>query len=310
MKMTAEEFCRFLWQKYLVERRYDILGEVVDGQISVIGTGAHEVSRNLEEFIVSMGHESTEWDGTFLIKSQWYQTVELSDEISLVFGELVAKEDAEDGILYDVRFRFSAVLRRDGDGWRLVHMHQSVPDPNQALDEFFPHRMVEENGQQIIYNLRHDSMTGLLNRRYLKETAARMMATDPNGRMLMMDIDDFKQLNDTFGHPFGDRVLILFAQSLKFSFAQGVLGRVGGDEFVVYIPGRMSREECEGLLQAFKKDWKDSQDSLKLPFDITTSIGVSESTEAVNTYDQVWKKADDALYLAKKSGKNKICYDN
>lgn len=308
MKMTAEEFCRFIWQKYLVERRYDILGEVVDSQISVIGTGAHEISRNVEEFVTSMSRESTEWDGTFLIKSQWYQTVELSGELSLVFGELVAKEDAEDGILYDVRFRFSAVLRKDGDSWRLVHMHQSVPDPNQAMDEFFPHRMVEENGQQIIYNLRHDSMTGLLNRRYLKETAARRMAAEPDGRMIMMDIDDFKHLNDTFGHPFGDRVLILFAQSLKFSFPEGVLGRIGGDEFVVYIPGPMSREACDTLIQTFKRDWKESQQTLKLSFDITTSIGVSVSSEAENNYDEVWKKADDGLYQAKKSGKNKVCY--
>lgn len=305
----AEEFCRHIWYQYLVERRYDILTDVIAPDISVIGTGAHETSRNLDEFIQAMSHESMEWDGTFLIKSQWYQTTRLSDELYLVIGELIAKENAEDGILYDVRFRFSMVLRYDGgDRWKIVHVHQSIPDPNQARDEFFPHRMIEQNGQQIIYNLRHDSMTGLLNRLYLTETVNRFMADNPQGHMLMMDIDNFKAINDHYGHPFGDKVLITLSQSLKTSFPQAAIGRVGGDEFVVYLHEFGESRRVEQALQAFLADWRESQHFLQVPGEIHVSIGVSQCPRDGNTYESVWQKADEALYKAKQSGKNTIYF--
>ena len=68
MPKVPRIFAAFLWRSYLVERRYDILGDVVDPGISVIGTGAHEISRNLQEFSVSMERESAEWNGVFTIK--------------------------------------------------------------------------------------------------------------------------------------------------------------------------------------------------------------------------------------------------
>lgn len=310
MKMTAEEFCRHVWQKYLVERRYDILEEVVDAQISVIGTGAHEMSPDLESFAASMLHESKEWNGTFMIKDQWYQTTELTGELSLVIGELAAKEDAEDGILYDVRFRFTMVLRQTVNGWKLIHVHQSVPDANQAHDEFFPHHMVETNSNQVIYNLRHDAMTGLLNRRYLKDIVMRSMESTAEGELLMIDIDNFKNLNDSYGHPFGDKVVVLFAQSLKASFPKAIIGRVGGDEFVVYVPQERNIEESAGELEKFLSDWEESQRPLGLASPITASVGIARFPQDGSNYEEVWKKADEALYRAKGNGKAQVYYLN
>ena len=120
------------------------MDEVIDEQISGIGTGAHEMCPNVESFITSITRESQEWDGAFIIKDQWYQATELSKSLFLVIGELAVKENGGDGILYDMRFRFTMVLRKTATGWKLLHVHQSVPDANQARDEFFPHRMVEE----------------------------------------------------------------------------------------------------------------------------------------------------------------------
>lgn len=306
--ISAEEFCRYMWKQYLVERRYDILTEMIDPELSVIGTGAHEFCRDMEAFAASMARESREWDGAFLIKNQWYQTTPLSPEFSLVIGEIVAKEDARDGILFDIRFRFSIVLRKTQGGWKLVHVHQSVPDANQAYDEFFPHRMLEKNSQQVVYNLRHDTMTGLLNRLYLKHIVDRSMETGPQGYMLMLDVDTFKQLNDTYGHPFGDRVLILLAQSLKSMFPNGAAGRIGGDEFVIYLAGEITDEQLKTLLCEFKRDWAESQRALDLPCEVTVSIGVARCPQAGVTFDAVWQRADEALYQAKNAGRNKVRY--
>ncbi len=303
---TPEEFCRAMWHEYLVERRYDMFDDLLDPAISVIGTGAHEVSRNIDEFAAAMERESAEWDGTFIIKDIWCQTTELSNNLYLVIGELMAKEDAQDGILYDAHFRFSVIMRREQAGWKVLHVHQSVPDPNQARDEFFPHRMVEQNGQQIIYNLRHDTMTGLLNRLYLKETVSRYMRDNPNGLLLMIDIDNFKDINDQYGHPVGDKVLILLSQSLKSAFPGAALGRVGGDEFVVYVAGVPHSQQLKTALDAFKQDWSGGRRIRAFSEEVTVSIGAARYPQDGTSYDDVWKKADDALYRAKKQGKNQI----
>ena len=305
---TPEEFCRFLWHQYLVERRYDFLAEVVDPALSVIGTGAHEVSRNVEAFEAAMARESGEWNGSFLIKDQWYQTTALSDGCCLVMGELVVRESAADGLPYDLHFRFTVVLRKGDGGWKLVHVHQSVPDPNQTQDEFFPHRMLEQTGQQIIYNLRHDSLTGLLNRLYLTETASRLIGNGPQGWLLVLGIDRFKDINDDFGHPFGDKVLVSLAQSIKSAFSQAVAGRVGGDEFVVYLPGEMSQAALERLLARFKGDWAEGQQALRAGRPITVSIGVSQCPRDGADYETLWQRADEALYTAKKGGRDQVCF--
>ena len=158
--ISANDFCRFIWKSYLEERRYDLISDFISDKISIIGTGAHEVERNLQEFIAKIEEESQEWTGRFIIRDQWYQTTELSDSHSLVMGELAVREDADEGILYDMCFRFTIVLEKAECGWKIVHIHQSVADPNQASDEFFPHHMVEQTYTQIVYNLRHDSLTG------------------------------------------------------------------------------------------------------------------------------------------------------
>ena len=303
---TAEDFCRFIWHEYLEERHYSIMGELVDPEISVIGTGAHEVSRSLDEFGAAMSRESTEWNGLFLIKDQWYQTTTLSDTFSLVIGELTAKEESHGDIPYQIRFRFSILLRRAGTTWRILHVHQSVPDPNQARDEFFPHRMVEKSGQEIIYNLRHDTMTGLLNRLYLKATASRYMKDTSCGQMLMLDVDQFKQLNDSFGHPFGDKVLILLAQSLRACFPEAAVGRVGGEEFVVYWSGQKDADELDEALATFLQDWRENQQLLSFGQDITLSIGAAQYPQDGDCYEAVWEKADEALYKAKKSGGDQV----
>lgn len=299
---TPEEFCRFLWHEYLEERRYDILYQVVDDDLSVIGTGGHEVSHNLEEFARAMARESTEWNGAFMIRSQWYQSTKLAEDVYLVIGELEAKEDSRDGILYDVQFRFSLVVRRRADGWRVVHVHQSVPDPNQAMDEFFPHRMVEKNGQQVIYNLRHDSLTGALNRLYLEETVGRYMGGMGEGLMLMVDIDKFKGLNDTYGHPVGDKALILLTQCLKSAFPKAAVGRIGGDEFVVYLPEAITPEALTEALAGFRRDWEEGQRPLELHSTLTVSTGIARYPRDGEDYHSVWTRADEALYVAKKQG--------
>ena len=68
--ISANDFCRFIWKSYLEERRYDVISDFISDKISIIGTGAHEVERNLQEFIAKIEEESQEWTGRFIIRDQ------------------------------------------------------------------------------------------------------------------------------------------------------------------------------------------------------------------------------------------------
>lgn len=298
--ISANDFCRFIWKSYLEERRYDLISDFISDKISIIGTGAHEVERNLQEFIAKIEEESQEWTGRFIIRDQWYQTTELSDSHSLVMGELAVREDADEGILYDMCFRFTIVLEKAECGWKIVHIHQSVADPNQASDEFFPHHMVEQTYTQIVYNLRHDSLTGLLNRLYFKETCERFLTAGDSGAFLMIDIDMFKNINDQYGHPAGDKTLISFSESLKSVIAPNALaGRVGGDEFTLFLPGMNHKGEMEGFFTMLNTDWGERQKLLQMHEPVSISVGVTFTSKGNNSYGVLLNKADQALYLAK-----------
>lgn len=307
--ISANDFCRYIWKSYLEDRRYDLVNEFVSDKISIIGTGAHEIERNLHEFIAKFTEESHEWTGHFVIRDQWYQTTELSDSHSLVMGELVVREDSEEGILYDMCFRFTVVLEKSENGWKVVHIHQSVADPNQMSDEFFPHHMVEKTHTQIVYNLRHDSLTGLLNRLYFKETCERFQADGDNGAFLMMDIDWFKKINDQYGHPIGDKTLISFSESLKSVISPASLAaRMGGDEFTLYLSGIRQRGEVEDFFLSLMTDWEERQKALHIHDQVSISAGVAFTSNADTSYEALLAQADQALYLAKKKKNNELIH--
>lgn len=307
--ISANDFCRFIWKSYLEDRRYDLISEFISDKISIIGTGAHEVEKNLQEFIEKIEQESHEWNGRFIIRDQWYQTTELSDTNSLVMGELAVREDADAGILYDMCFRFTIVLEKSDNGWRIVHIHQSVADPNQASDEFFPHHMVEQTYTQIVYNLRHDSLTGLLNRLYFKETCERFLAAGECGAFLMIDIDMFKSINDKYGHPIGDKTLISISESLKSVITPNALaGRVGGDEFTLFLPGINNLREIEGFFATLNMDWEERQKALQMREQVSISVGVTFVAYANISYEAILNEADQALYLAKTNKNNGLVH--
>ncbi len=125
--------------------------------------------------------------------------------------------------------------------------------------------------------------------------------------LIVMDIDNFKRINDTFGHLYGDAVIAMAAGSIKSTLDEDdVVGRFGGDEFFAFIDNS-EREDLERKLEAIRlailKMRLDANDDK----DISCSIGVALG-DGTSTYEELFKKADSALYKAKKNGKNRFEY--
>ena len=119
--------------------------------------------------------------------------------------------------------------------------------------------------------------------------------------LLSMDIDFFKSINDTYGHPGGDEVLMAVANTLRDACGENIVGRVGGEEFIAIIESKKDKtleEYCESI--------RKSVIDLSIPFqdnkiNITISGGVIKSSEVVNI-------ADERLYKAKEGGRNQFIY--
>jgi len=154
-----------------------------------------------------------------------------------------------------------------------------------------------------------DGLTGVLNRRAFQRAANEVYGTSVAwGYLLMLDIDHFKRINDTYGHAVGDRVLEGFADALRRSVrSNDLVGRTGGEEFSVLMPA-----VDKAIAVAVAERIRASVDELTFPVDdsptplrVTVSIGVA-SIEPGCTLDQTMAHADKALYAAKRAGRNRV----
>lgn len=125
--------------------------------------------------------------------------------------------------------------------------------------------------------------------------------------LFIIDLDKFKNLNDEYGHPLGDKVLKLFTDVLKKVFpATDLIGRLGGDEFVVVFKDGGSIEKINEKAQSLCDETKKIGKSLKLSRETTASIGIALVPSDGREYSVLYKKADKALYYSKESGRG--CY--
>jgi diguanylate cyclase (GGDEF)-like protein/PAS domain S-box-containing protein len=156
-----------------------------------------------------------------------------------------------------------------------------------------------------------DYLTSLYNRRYFMQRGVEEVKRARRNRqplaLLMMDVDQFKKVNDTYGHEAGDMVLQQIAAALKSSLREtDVLGRIGGEEFAILLPNT-SLEEAGLLAERVR------QSIANKPFEIpgallavTISIGVTVITDSILVIDDMLRKADAAMYQAKHRGRNQV----
>ena len=150
-----------------------------------------------------------------------------------------------------------------------------------------------------------DALTGLWNRVYTEETVNRMIAQGTRGALMMIDLDNFKAINDNYGHIAGDRVLKMFAESLQcFSGEDDVLCRIGGDEFVVFIKNVTSKEEIGNRAADIISDLCHKLTQCKFETNSSVSIGIAQNPEDGEDFNKLYNSADKALYYVKQNGKN------
>jgi diguanylate cyclase (GGDEF)-like protein len=190
------------------------------------------------------------------------------------------------------------VVSRLADG-RCVALHEDVTDQRQAQE-------------RIAYLARHDALTGLPNRMVLREELGRMFVRNARGEdlaLLLLDLDQFKAVNDSFGHPTGDLLLREVAARLQ-ACARGtdIVARLGGDEFAVLQCGSAqptaSSETARRIIAALAQPF----DLGGLQVHVGTSVGIAVAPFDGDEPDALLKNADLALYRAKGDGRGTMRY--
>lgn len=251
-------------------------------------------SRTLETLDAYLGSEKPE-NATIFAEDRWKMRALLTGEL---YGPLEMRFVSPEGVYYS----------REVDA-------RSVEDPARGtLYVGYAKDITDQKNQtqELLEQARHDSLTQLYNNRTGKELIDRyLQAKDPYAScgMLVIDLDFFKNVNDRYGHLFGDKVLQEFARMLRTLFrSSDILVRFGGDEFVVFlkdIPNTTLLQKTRQLSESVQqvKFWEND-------YRMTCSIGacfLPENT-AGYSFDQLFENADWAMYQAKQNGRNQYVF--
>lgn len=229
------------------------------------------------------------------------------DDIPRLYDGILALQNGSDFEMMEVRiatekgrylwcrFRASAIRNEAHALVRIVGIIINVDAEKQA------EQLLQDRADR-------DALTKLLNKDAGRKQAEEYFMQFPEGvscAMLIIDLDNFKQINDRYGHLFGDTVLTKAAKEIKKMFrSQDIITRIGGDEFMVLLRGVADRglvqARCERLLAIFRSSFHNGNE--KLP--ISCSIGVALAPEHGTTYVELFHRADQALYQTKNLGKN------
>lgn len=233
------------------------------------------------------------------------------------FAALIAGAAARGAIPQRAADRLLDIVALHGAGKVVLHLSDdqycevtvsSMQGRSVALFEDITARVKAE--ERINYMAHYDVLTGLPNRAYFSEQVEldleRRRATGTPGHVMLtlVDVDDFKHVNDTMGHIIGDKLLVQASERLnRIVGPRGLLARFGGDEFMIYRSINVSDDDVQ-------HDPAEIIEAFKVPFDLdgemlaaNVSIGVVLSTQNDETLDALMTKADLALYKAKANGK-------
>ena len=221
----------------------------------------------------------------------------LEDEKYMIFqGRLVVENDGTEnvyGLVFDI-----------------TEMVVSQKEINRMNQELYNKTNEERLRQvQMSNKAKMDALTGILNKGAVTETIKEYLAEsepDQLHALLMIDCDNFKAVNDTFGHAVGDEVIKYFASILKRTFRDSdIKGRFGGDEFMVFMKNTTKEAtalRAGQLNDAIRKPYLKDGKEIK----ISCSIGISYFPKDGKDFDTVFASADDALYKAKSLGKDRF----
>ncbi len=227
----------------------------------------------------------------------------LASHERVYLGEVEHRIIRRDGEVRTIMVRANYVKDEAGKLVRSYGANQDITERVRAEEAL---RKQEEVIRQMAF---FDSLTGLPNRRQLHEwldkELERARGGGAAGVLLFIDLDDLKMVNDTFGHTCGDAIIVAASRSIVASVGEAAfVSRIGGDEFIVILPGESYRQQIGVIAERIIAVLGQTHEIYGTFFHMTASIGISTYPADGDTAEEIIKNADNAMYAAKKEGKN------
>ena len=325
IRSQLDEALKYYLNVYFIERDYDKTISLMSPKLHGFGTGRDEVGYNFESFssMYRRDIDSVPDSISYAITSQNIQP--LSESIGIVSLELNLDITIANQKLKLKNLRISLVFQKYGDDWLIDHKHISFPATEHGEDESYPNKELEERNVVLERMVKEktadlnaalleinklaitDKLTGLVNRSKLDELLdgemKRSLRYGNVFSVILIDIDLFKDVNDTYGHLAGDQFLKDFSALLKDNLREvDMPGRWGGEEFLVISPetNKESALDLSKLLLAKIRSCYFDKVGYK-----TASFGIAEY-RSDDSVESLIGRADEALYRAKNRGRNRI----
>lgn len=229
----------------------------------------------------------------------WYSAVRFVVDYLLFWATMAPLLDSGDRLNLTITFVVALTVS-------LAHAyHTSVMLKQQ--------KQITEINTKLHKLVHMDSLTGLLNKATLECWAEQiLLSLEHTGKsggltLFLLDLDEFKRINDRYGHPCGDQVLVATAEAMRLAFPDATgLGRIGGDEFAVLYDRPVTETQAiilsQGLMERLGNiQWQEQ------PLGVQCSIGVCICTQPQYTYQQLYTETDRMLYRAKETGRGRCC---
>ncbi|MBB4090910.1 sensor domain-containing diguanylate cyclase [Salinibacter ruber] len=208
-----------------------------------------------------------------------------------------ADEESSEGEPYVVSWLLAPIRNEDGQVTHWMTVHRDITG-QKIREEKLEHRATR------------DSLTGLFNRPTIEDRLQGAIdSEDRTGALLYLDLDGFKQVNDTYGHGAGDQLLNRVARVLEGAVRkQDLVGRIGGDEFVIWLSPPTSREAAGQVGRRIVETCSEPVTIQGSELVVGASVGIEADLEAYETADAALKAADAAMYRSKKSSGSAVTY--
>ncbi len=191
-----------------------------------------------------------------------------------------------------------------------INSHDELEEISQHMDTLA--KSIQAKEKELKYIAEHDSLTSLYNRYYFNHIINEKIVTIPEGYYLVLifiDVDEFKTINDTLGHDFGDYLLIEISKRLSELVGNhGNLSRIGGDEFMIILSKISAYDKVYSFVHRLHALFDEPFIIDKRYMKITISSGVVLSNECTQSVTALYKEADIALYKSKELGKNRFTF--
>jgi diguanylate cyclase (GGDEF)-like protein/PAS domain S-box-containing protein len=240
-----------------------------------------------------------------IVLAHWPELVEICHTPTEMQKEMRVSQDPP----CDIEVRVMSLLDQHQNPNGMLILLRDITERKRAEDELHQAKDALEQALIRVQQLaRTDALTGIHNRGYLIEVADRELEVAARYQqplsVMMIDIDEFKHINDIYGHAMGDQALKKTTQNICMELrASDGIGRYGGDEFIILLPHTNAQEAVPLAERIHAQMAAGILETSKGPLRLSISIGIAQTLQA-DTIENLFLRADQALYAAKQAGKN------